>query len=90
MVERIIGAAIQHADGEVYSLPPPARHHDVIRLMGARFNDRREEGHEQGFITSSGAFVDRKSAWVLAERAGQLLPRAPTGPPGTLFSEDVW
>lgn len=87
--ERILRAAIRHVEGDVYSVPPPGRHHDVIRNMGDRYQYRRSEGkHEQGFLTSEGRFVDRAEAWGIAERAGQLLPRA-TGA-GALFSEDVW
>lgn len=86
--ERIVRAAIRHVEGDVYSVPPPGRHHDVIRSMGERYQYRRSEGHVQGFLTSVGRFVDRDEAWGIAEQAGQLLPRA-TGA-GHLFSEDVW
>jgi hypothetical protein len=89
--ERIVAAAILHVDGRIFSLPPPNRHNDVIAHMreeGAWGHQDHERGHEQGFLTSAGRFVRRKPAKVIAERAGQLLPRAGGTP--ALFSEDVW
>lgn len=86
--ETIVGVAIRHVEGDVHRLPAPARHNDVIHAMGARYQHRRAEGHKQGFVTSSGRFVDRWVARQIAERAGQLLPRASGF--RELFSEDVW
>jgi hypothetical protein len=86
--ETIVRAAIRHVEGDVHSVPRPGRHHDVIHSMGERYQHRRPEGHEQGFLTSTGRFIGRDEAWRIAERSGQLLPRA-TGA-GHLFSEDVW
>lgn len=44
-------------------------------------------GIKQGFVTSDGAFVDRRDAGLIAWNAGQLL-RDPRG--GPIFSEQIW
>lgn len=93
---RVIAAAI-HAGGVTYSLPPPARHHNVLFSAGYQHHrttmlgsDEPMDG-EQGFLLSDGTFATRERAWEVAVAAGQLLERAPTdGRGGTLFSEDVW
>jgi len=86
--ELIVRAAIQH-DGTIYSLPPPARHHNVIRMMFADgFPSEAVALQNQGFVTSTGRFVDRYQGAKIARRAGQLV-RLPT-PPDMLTSEDVW
>lgn len=90
MSERIERAAILLADGRVFDAPRPGRHHTIINEILPASGASGRDIEEQGFVTSTGAFVRRKPAWRIAERAGQLLERAPTGPRGTLFSEDVW
>jgi hypothetical protein len=87
-VEMIVRAAIRY-DGTVYSLPAPARHHNVIALM-IRDGLPNESCaiHNQGFVTSTDRFVDRYEAFRIARAAGQLW-RSPT-PPDMLTSEDVW
>jgi hypothetical protein len=90
--ERIAAAALMLDEPEkrVFSLPPPARHHNVIWYM-------REQGitveeiarAEQGFVTSAGRFAWRKPAYRIAEIAGQIIKECP-GPPRTLFSEHLW
>jgi hypothetical protein len=93
-VERVETAAIYLADGRVFTTPRPGRHLDVVQeVIAALGRDEWhavEEHHQQGFVTSEGYFVGREAAWQLAEEAGQLLDCAPTGPRGTLFSEDIW
>jgi hypothetical protein len=90
--EQIEMAAIQHADGTVFTVPRPGRHHDVIAVMkaaGKPFNEQRfEYRHVQGFVTSTGRFVDRYEAKVIARERHQLLERASLS--DELFSEDVW
>lgn len=90
--EYIERAAVRHADGEVFSLPRPARHCNVIVFMrdsGKPYNvPGLEERHEQGFVTNTGRFVDRIEARAIAEAAGQLLERE--SGLEELYSEDVW
>lgn len=82
--ETIVAAAVRY-HGLTISLPPPARHHDLIGTLW------HQTGHvltaeEQGFLTSAGHFADRKSAAMIAIASGQVqsLPHA------DLFSEDLW
>jgi hypothetical protein len=86
--ERILGVAIWHAD--YYGrLPAPARHHDVIRdLVGSGKTQRVGGDAWQGFYTNNRRFVSSMAAFVIAERAGQIIKH--TGPAGFLFSEDLW
>ena len=46
----------------------------------------------QGFVDSSGVFLNRQEAWKVAEAAGQILKRcgADTLGGGTLFSENLY
>jgi hypothetical protein len=74
--------------GEVYSLPRPNRHHDVIRKIV--FDDKVAEsvdGDEQGFLDEDGRFLTRHRALRLAQVNGQYDGE---GRLGMLFSEDIW
>lgn len=85
----IKAAAIMGEDGLIYHLPPPARHHHIIKHM-ADLNIGREE---QGFIDHNGKFFGRISALCIARDCGQLK-RDETDPKkyqgNELFSEDLW
>lgn len=85
----IVCAAIRGDDGVVYSLPRPARHHNVIDHMRAQGYAGLVSGDRQGFLLSDGTFTWRRPALHVAKRAGQLI-REPTAPAHGLFSEDVW
>ena len=74
-----MAAAAVRVDGVVWTLPRPATHAHVLRAY-ADVNGRTfGGGEEQGFVTSTGRFVDRKEAALLAGRLG-----------GSLLSEDLW
>jgi hypothetical protein len=78
-IERV---AVEFTDVTM-SLPPPNRHHDVIRhhvALTGKYGSGR-----QGFITSTGAFVNRRKAAEIAYAAGQI-----SRPKKMLFSEDLW
>lgn len=45
--------------------------------------------HVQGFLTSTNRFVDRKEAWVIAEKANQIVNRD-AGLHEELFSENLY
>jgi hypothetical protein len=87
--ERIDMAAVLHADGTLYAVPRPGRHHTVIRIMNTLGvwgpNGSR---HEQGFVTSHGRFVRRVAAKRIAVLAGQVVPGSLDM--RELFSENVW
>ncbi len=93
MNERIVGAAVRIlADNCTYSLPPPARHGECIRLANSIYQPDNPyfmvRPDEQGFITSRHRYVDRKEAKRIAVAACQLIERA--GDLDDLYSEDVW
>jgi hypothetical protein len=80
-------------NGEIYSLPAPNRHHDVIRHIckttGATHVDAY--GDDQGFLDSEGHYRERRFALNVARAAGQLdKVRPKTNPSNLLFSEDIW
>lgn len=91
MTERIVAAAIRvqapvadspnGAFAVTVTLPPPARHSDLIWGFGNRVLPS-----DQGFLTSMGRFVGRREAAGIALDAGQ----ADEIPLGELFSEDLW
>lgn len=92
---RVEQAAILYDGGDVrkvYSLPPPARHHDVLHAMSREFGisqDTHGKDMEQGFILTDGGWARRARALMIAQLRGQLI-REPTAPHIGLFSEDVW
>ncbi len=87
MTETITTAAIL-SNGRVWTLPRPARHHNVLAEM-------RRQGHaltafdEQGFLTSDGRFLGRIEAAGLAVASGQVDQEGLAAFPN-LFSEDLW
>jgi hypothetical protein len=86
--ETITRAAIIY-DDVIYSVPPPGRHHTVIQMMSAKgLPNEAMRLQNQGFVTSTGRFVDRYEGARIARAAGQII-REPT-PPDMLTSEDVW
>lgn len=96
----IIAAAIKIGDVVTF-IPAPARHHDVLRGLKDNFKGRTDQGYlceTQGFLTSSGLFLNRSEAYEHALACGQGLPRRKAilaegyqAYNGTeLFSEDLW
>lgn len=99
-MESILASAIRF-NGQVWSVPRPGRHHDVIRYIIEITPGLQTVGGEQGFIAGEGAtqgrFVDRLEGRKIAEAAGQIIAgrRDNDGIPyvstdDRLFSEDVW
>jgi hypothetical protein len=87
MSERIISAAI-HLGGLVLSLPSPARHHTLINSAAQKLEMKPPILGIQGFLTSTGRFVNRKEACFIATEAGQIMVK--TGSTDELYSEDLW
>jgi hypothetical protein len=85
--EEIACASIKFADIGVLSLPAPARHHHIMwtRLMiiGTPMHNC-----VQGFLTTSGRFVDRKEGLQIAIKRGQIVKKHPMYE--ELYSEDMW
>jgi hypothetical protein len=84
---RIIAAAIR-LNGLTVSLPPPARHFHIMKLLN---ETHRKFGNSlpsnQGFVSSDGRFLERGEALRIATEAGQLLKPSHSS---ELFSEDLW
>lgn len=66
------------------------RHPHCLRQMNVVWGRRQcEAGKEvQGFLTSKNRFVDRKEAWIIAEKQNQII--RVSGGEGTLYSEDIY
>ena len=88
--ERVVAAAVYH--GVVVSLPPPARHHTIMHFMSAamKIDTATVAEVNQGFITSTGRFVNRTEAYYIAFKAGQLKHQQQPDSSPELFSEDLW
>lgn len=87
-MKSITVAAIKYK-GVVYSLPRPARHHNIIRHIIEQTGDEFIGENEQGFLDDEGNFLRRKPAKVIAEAAGQILDN--NAPNLTeLYSENLW
>lgn len=78
----IAAAAIRTAKGVIRTMPPPARHHTILRTMS--LGSRRDA--EQGFVTDTGEFLNRSAAAAHALECGQVTEL----PTMDLFSEDLW
>lgn len=87
--EFIVAAAIHH--GGIISLPKPARHHTILQTLdtemqiGGVINPQ-----QQGFITSTGRYVNRTEAWYIALAAGQITRKTSGEDTPNLYSEDLW
>lgn len=101
-IEHIICAAIWLDDGQPHVHQPRNiktgvviggwRHHNCIALgtlIDIELSLEQRAGRHQGFLTSTGRFVDREEAFQIASRSGQLDGRH-VHCPGTLHSEDLY
>lgn len=83
-------------DGQIWTLPRPARHHNILWAMYDVENNSNPEQRPkiipahgiQGFIDGSGNFLDRVESAIRAEKCRQLVK--PLDAPPNLFSEDLW
>ena len=88
--ERIIAAAIQ-IEGVTVSLPLPARHGQVLHAaLNMHLPDHMVTTACQGFLTSTGRFVNRVQAKQIAHMAGQPQMRPESERTKDLYSEDLW
>lgn len=85
--ESIVAAAIFY--GCTISLPKPARHDTILKSIHCTMGlCALEAGKQQGFLTSTGRYVNRVEAYHIAWRAKQITENTPTYP--ELYSEDLW
>lgn len=82
MKPELIVSAAMWFDGNVYALPAPNRHADIIRHFGGFGGPST-----YGFMTNRNRFVMRKEGMQIAKAAGQLL--APSNNED-LYTEDLW
>ena len=71
----------------VYALPEPNRHHNVIKTM--HDNGESAKSGIQGFVTDTGAFLNREQARSYALAIGQVSEKK-LNHQRELFSEDLW
>ena len=82
-----VALAAIRAGKVVYTLPRPARHDAIVRLLIA--SGISLDVSEQGFTLTTGEFVTRKQAARVEFLAGQfLVPQE--SPPASLMTEDLW
>ena len=86
-LERGVVAAACQVDGLTFSLPSPARHHDILRSM--HFMGLPPGCEHQGFLDHRGVFLSRKSAMITAHQFGQLA-EGEYEEGGDLYSEHLW
>jgi hypothetical protein len=95
MSERIAAAAVMFR-GSPVQLPPPARHHDIIKQISNGVPETEWPvcgSKDQGFMTNLGRFVGRREARQIAESQNQLIQcegESAIRVSRRLFSEDVW
>lgn len=85
--ETILASAI-FCNGVIHSIPQPGRHHHIIDKMAVN-GMRPDQMVTQGFLTSTGRYVDRFEGMKTAQKSGQLNGKSPTIH-HELFSEDIW
>ena len=92
---RVVCAAIRASDGSVliglrhYS--PDMREQISNRNDGQKFAHRMDE--DQGFVDQWGVFMSREEAYIVAEKAGQIIYRDACGTGLTgpkLYSEGLY
>ncbi|PHQ99502.1 MAG: hypothetical protein COB39_03350 [Marinosulfonomonas sp.] len=85
--ERGIVAAACQIGGLTFSMPAPARHHDVLWSMQAAGIEKASE--VQGFLDHRGVFVGRQAATIVALNWGQIT-KEQFDDTSELFSEHIW
>jgi hypothetical protein len=82
--------AVRHK-GVVWSLPAPFRHHHIFSIMHYLGIEGPFDGHmreDQGFLDSSGRYLNRRQALPSAHLHNQIKNGKIIG--GVLTSEDLW
>lgn len=86
--KEIVAAAISYK-GEIYTLPKPARHHDIIRHICEKTGEESIGENIQGFLDDKGRFASRTAAMFIVKinnqpmREGVIVLRE-------LYSENLW
>ena len=90
MSETVVAAAIFH--GCIFSSPPPARHGHILATLSCilKVDAMTIPPENQGFLTSTGRFVNRVDAMQIAYRAKQPIVYCVSKDCPELYSEDLW
>ena len=89
MGEKIVAVAFNW-NGLIISMPSPARNHHVIaNMFQSKLPKEISFIKNQGFITNTGRFVNRKEAFHIAKEANQMIADN-LGSAECLISEDLW
>lgn len=88
----IMQAAVQGPDGTIYTMPAPARHNDIHRLMMYEHDIEFPEADDMihGFLCSDGTFVNRRRALDHAYLHKQVLPKYRDKTHGELNTDHLW
>lgn len=73
--EKILCAAIKYSGGVILG---PNHANCLFMLAEIRGTHASRADDEQGFVTTTNRFVDRKEAYDIAEREGQLTGKNPS------------
>ena len=73
-----------YPDKLIVTSPPPARHGTLMHPLKSFVS-----ANDQGFLTSTGRYVDRKEAMQIVKAANQPMTDVPHQD-DQLFSEDLW
>lgn len=60
MTLKVVAVACLDKNSKVWSLPKPARHHNVLHLMFSKKVQEKDSSDSQGFLLNDGSYVDRK------------------------------
>jgi hypothetical protein len=82
-MERVVSVALR-TNGLTISMVKPHRHHDILHKCNPQ-----PEILEQGFLTNTGRFVDRKEGWDIFMKEKSFVIH-PTLNRGVLYSEDLF
>lgn len=84
MKESIDCAAIRDR-GTIYFLPRPNRHWKILNVLWGNGVKTKDGPDEQGFLTTTGRYVNRREGLEIAREAGQLIRES-----WQLHTEDLW
>lgn len=85
--KRVKQAAIRDYNDIIYTLPRPARHHNIMHDEMRDLPVMLRQRATQGFVLEDDTFVGREEAAMIALEAGQCTKLIT---PPNLFSEDLW
>lgn len=78
-----------YPDHLTVTVPPPGRHHTILAPLHD-LGMKPLAMEDQGFITSTGRYVDREEGLKIAVASGQPMIDHPSRHHLWLFSEDLW